>query len=104
VAPVISAHSSKASVAHNVAFNIYGTVKPASSGQKVTLQRQAGKKWVNAGSATIKKQKLPNGTTTVGFAFTVKQRSKGTYHYRVSKAATTTLVAGTSNVLTVHIT
>ena len=87
-----------------MAFNIYGTVKPASSGQKVTLQRQAGTSWNNIGTATIKNQKLPNGKTTVGFVFTVKQSSKGTFKYRVSKGATATLLAGLSNTLTVKVT
>lgn len=104
VKPVISAHSTKTTVAHNVAFKIYGTVKPASAGQSVTLQRQVGSSWTNVSTATIKNQKLPNGTTTVGFVFTTKQGSAGTYNYRVSKAATATLVTGTSSVLTVHVT
>jgi hypothetical protein len=104
VKQVVSAHSTKSSVAHNVAFKIYGTVKPASAGQQITLQRKAGTAWNNVTSVTIKNQQLPNGTTTVGFVFTVKQGSAGTYNYRVSKAATARLLAGTSSTLTVHVT
>ena len=104
VRPVISSHSTNSTVAHNVAFQIYGTVKPASAGQTVHLQRQAGTAWNTISTATIKSQKLPNGSTAVGFVFTVKQSSAGTYKNRVSKGATTTLVAGTSSTMTVHVT
>jgi hypothetical protein len=104
VRQVIHASSSRGTVPHNVTFKIYGTVSPASSGQKVTLQRQAGTKWNSIGTATIKKQRMPNGKTLVGFLFSVKQASKGTYKYRVTKGATSTLLAGTSNTLTVKVT
>jgi 5-hydroxyisourate hydrolase-like protein (transthyretin family) len=104
VRQVVKASSTKSSVPHNVTFKIYGTVNPPSSGQKVTLQRQAGTKWNSIATVTIKKQTLPNGKTVVGFVFSVKQSTKGTFKYRVSKAATSTLLAGTSNTLTVKVT
>lgn len=104
VKQVVSAHSTKSTVAHGVAFKIYGTVKPASGGQTVTLQRKVGTSWNSIASATIKKQPLPNGTTTVGFVFTAKQGTAGTYNYRVRKAATATLLAGVSATLTVKVT
>jgi hypothetical protein len=104
VAPVISAHSTKSSVQHGTTFKIYGTVKPSSSGQKINLQRLSGTTWKTIGTVTIKKQKLPNGTTTVGFVFTVKPSTKGTFKYRVHKAATSTLVAANSSTLTVKVT
>lgn len=104
VKQVVSAHSTKSSVKHGVAVKIYGTVKPASAGKTVTLQRRAGTHWKAIGTATIKKQKLPNSTTTVGFVFTVRQAAKGTFHYRVAKAATASLLAGTSSALTVRVT
>ena len=81
-----------------------GTVKPASSGLKVNLQRQSGTSWNTIDTATIKKQKLPNGDTSVGFVFTVKPASKGTFKYRVHKVATSTLEAANSATLTLKVT
>ncbi len=104
VAQVVSAHSTKSRVARHVAFKIWGTVKPASSRQAVQLQRLFGRTWRKIASAKIKRQKLPNGSRTVGFVFTVKQRTKGTYKYRVYKPATSTLVKGYSRTLTVKVT
>jgi hypothetical protein len=104
VKQTVAAHSTKSSVRHGVAFKIYGTVQPASSGRQVSLQRQAGTRWNSIGTATIKNQKLPDGSTAVGFLFTVKQATKGTFKYRVSKAATATLLAGVSTTLTVKVT
>jgi hypothetical protein len=104
VRQTISAHSTKTSVPHNVTWKIYGTVKPASSGQHISLQRLSGTTWSTILTVTIKSQKLPNGTTTVGFVFSVKQGTKGTFKYRAYKAATSTLVAGTSSTLTVKVT
>ena len=104
VAPVVSAHSTKSSVQHGTAFKIWGTVNPPSSGQKLNLQRLSGTTWKTIATVTIEKQKLPNGTTTVGYVFTVKPSTKGTFKYRVHKAATSTLVAANSSTLTVKVT
>ena len=104
VRQTISAHSTKTSVPHNVTWKIYGTVQPASSGQHISLQRLSGTTWHTISTATITNQKLPNGSTTVGFVFSVKQGTKGTFKYRAYKAATSTLVAGTSSTLTVKVT
>lgn len=59
VRPVISAHSTKATVPHGVAFKIYGTVNPASAGQTVHLQRQAGTAWNTIATVTIKRARTP---------------------------------------------
>jgi hypothetical protein len=104
VKQVVSAHSTKSTVAHGVTFKIWGTVKPASSGKTVTLQRLSGTTWKSISSVTIKKQKLPNGVTTSGFVFSVKQSTKGTFKYRVYRPATSTLLAGYSSTLTVKVT
>jgi hypothetical protein len=104
VKQVVSAHSTRSTVTHGVAFKIYGTVKPASSGKTVTLQRLVGTTWNSVTSVTIKSQKLPNGVTTVGFVFTLRVSTVGTFKYRVYKPATTTLLAGYSSTLTVKVT
>jgi 5-hydroxyisourate hydrolase-like protein (transthyretin family) len=104
VAQVVAIHSTKTTIAHGVAFKIWGTVNPPSSGQKVTLQHLVGTAWKNVGTATQTKQKLPNGQTTVGYVLTVKESAKGTYKFRVEKAATATLAKGDSPIVTVKVT
>jgi hypothetical protein len=47
---------------------------------------------------------MPNGSTTTGYVFAVKESAKGTYKFRVQKAATSTLAAGTSPTVTVKVT
>jgi 5-hydroxyisourate hydrolase-like protein (transthyretin family) len=104
VAQVVSAHSTKSTIKHGLAFNIWGTVNPPSSGQKVTLQDLVGKVWKNLATVTIKKQRLPNGANTVSFNFVVRIARASIVKYRVFKPATSTLVAGYSGTLTVRAT
>jgi hypothetical protein len=70
----------------------------------VILQHLVGRTWRNGPAATIKRQKLPNGVTTIGYVFSIKPAAKGTYRYRVEKAGTTTLAAGFSATATVRAT
>jgi 5-hydroxyisourate hydrolase-like protein (transthyretin family) len=104
VTQVVSAHSTKSTIKHRIAFKIWGTVNPPSSGQKVTLQDLVGKLWKNIATVTIKKQKLPNGATTVGFVFTLNIAKASIVKYRVYRPATSTLLAGYSGTLTVKAT
>ncbi len=100
VRQVVAAHVTPTSIKHGKSVKVYGTVSPASSGQKVTLQRLMGKAWKTVTSVAIKRQKLPTGKTATGFVFTAKLAAKGTYSFRVYKRATSTLLAGYSS--TVH--
>ena len=68
------------------------------------LQKLVGRSWKWQATATIKRQKLPNGRTGTGYIFSVKLATKGTFRYRVTKAATSTLAAGTSPTVTVKAT
>lgn len=104
VAQVVSIKATKTSVRHGTTVKIYGTVQPAGSGQKVTLQRLIGTRWKSVASATLKKQRLPSGATTVGYVFAVKTPTKGSFKYRVSKAATATLAQGVSATVTLKVT
>jgi hypothetical protein len=97
VSQVVAAAASPTKVRPGKTTKIYGWVSPSSSGQKVTLQRLYGKSWETVGTATVKKQKLPNGQTRVGYVFSQKLTSKATYNYRVYKPATPTLLAGYSS-------
>jgi hypothetical protein len=91
----VSIARTPAKVKAGKSIKIYGAVTPAGSG-KISLQSDVKGKWRAAGTATIKRQKLPNGKKAVGYVFTVKLAKKGTYTYRVVKAATSTLLAGVS--------
>jgi hypothetical protein len=59
---------------------------------------------VNKATATIKKQKLPDGTTADGFVFSLTLHTKGTFVLRVTRAATAANTAGSSKHLTLHVT
>jgi hypothetical protein len=92
-----------AKVTHGKAFTIWGTVSPGTSGQKVELQRKVGTSYRNVVGATLKRQKLPNGATKLGYVFKLTLKTKGSYSYRVTRAATSTLSAGTSAGKTVRV-
>jgi len=98
---VVAVHASAASITHGKSVKIYGTVLPVGTGQKVSVQELVGKTWKTVGTATIKRQKLPNGKTATGYVVTVKLPKKATYHLRATKAATSTLGAGISATVTV---
>lgn len=104
VRQVVLIHTTKTTVVHGIAFKIYGTVKPSGSGQKVYLQRLYGTTWKTIGYVYLKKQKLPNGVTTVGYIFSTKATTKGTFKFRVMKPATSTLAKGTSATVGIKIT
>jgi len=101
---VITVHTSASTVAHGHSVKIYGTVSPSGSGEHVSLQRYVGGAWKTLSTVTLKSQKLPSGTSTVGFVFGQTPATAGTYKYRVTKASTSTLAAGTSVTLTIKAT
>ncbi|MGN6609595.1 MAG: fibronectin type III domain-containing protein [Jatrophihabitans sp.] len=103
VAQTVSIAAKPASVRHGGTLKIYGVVTPAGGGS-VSLQRLFGTTWKTVATATLKRQKLPNGVTTVGYVVAVKLPTKGSYRYRVTRAKTATLAAGTSAVVTVKAT
>ncbi len=103
VSQVVSVAHSPASVKHGQSVDIYGTVKPASSGQVVDLQQFVAGKWKTLGNtAPIHRQKLPKGGKTVGYIIVVKLAAKGSYKFRVQKPATSKLAVGYSPATTVQ--
>ena len=98
VAQAVAAALNHAHVAPGAPVKVYGSVKPAGAGQKVWLQRLLGGHWTNLTSATLRNQRLPNGTTKVGFVFT-RSFAAGTVRLRVMKPATSSLAQGLSNTL-----
>jgi hypothetical protein len=101
----VSARANHGSIRHGTSVSIYGTVVPSGSGQRVYLQQLVKTTWRTLGtSATIKRQRLPNGTTTTGFVLTIKLNTRATDRFRVYKPATSTLRAGYSGSVSVKVT
>lgn len=104
VSQPVSIKATKTTVKHGSTVKIYGTVKPAGAGQQVSLQRLVRSTWKTVATATLKKQRLPNGKTVVGYVFAVTPKAAGTLKYRVTKAATATLAKGVSATVTLTVT
>jgi hypothetical protein len=101
---VVNLSAKATTVVHGHSVTLYGTVKPVSLGQTVTLQRLVGTTWTNTLTTKLKVQTLPNGVAAIGYVFTRAQPAAGTFRYRVVKAGAATLAAGTSAVVTVKVT
>ena len=104
VAEVVSARSTAARVRHGTAVTIYGVVKPASLGQTVSLQRLVGTTWKTIATITIKRQRLPNGVTTTGYAVRTTPTTRATARYRTYKRGTATLTGAHSGTVTIAVT
>jgi hypothetical protein len=104
VAQVVHAALSASHVKAHKRARIYGTVSPSETGKSVALQELLKGKWKTLTTATIKRQKLPNGKKTVGFLLSVKPVKKGTETLRVSRSATSANVAGVSQRLKLKVT
>lgn len=104
VAQVVTIATTRSSVPHGSPVKIYGYTNPASGGQKVYLQRKAGTNWKTLTSTTLAKQRLPNGSTRIGYVFTRRIATIGQYTFRVLKPNTTTLAAGLSKAIAIKIT
>jgi hypothetical protein len=100
VSQVVNAARTPATVKHGDQVKIYGTVSPTGHGT-VTVQELVGHKWKSLGTATIKKQTLPNHRKQTGFVFATRPANKGHYSYRVYRPATSTIGAGYSATLKV---
>jgi hypothetical protein len=96
VAPVVAAKLTSSTVRHGSAVELWGTVKPGAAGQAVVLQIKTSKGWVKFASSKLAKQRMPNGTRTLGFVFSIVRKQAGTYSFRVVRAATSSLTTGTS--------
>jgi fibronectin type III domain protein/Big-like domain-containing protein len=103
VAKVVTAAAKATRPKKGVKFSVYGTVAPALSKLKVSLQQKVGSKWKTIATAKTASQKLPTGKKKVGFVFTLKEKKKGKFSFRVVAAATSTLAAGTSKTVVVHV-
>jgi DNA-binding beta-propeller fold protein YncE len=97
VAYAVTAALKSGKVKHAKPATLYGTVSPATAGDKVRLQQLVKGKWKTVlKPATVKRQKLPNGRTALGFVFTIAKAAKATYVYRVERPASATNTAGRS--------
>jgi Bacterial Ig domain len=97
VAQVVTAAFSPTKIKHGKSGKLFGTVSPTETGQKVTVQMLVKGKWKSTSfKATIKTQKLPSGKKASGYVIVIKEKKKGTYTFRVSRAATSSNAAGVS--------
>lgn len=103
VAQVVTIATTATKIRHGRSFTIYGYAKPPGAGQRVVLQMKVGTRWKALTSVVLKRQRLPNGSTRVGYRFARKISRVGSYRFRVSKAATTSLAAGVSRTITVRV-
>jgi hypothetical protein len=105
VAPTLKLKAADKSVPAGQRIVLFGTATPEGSGQQVRLERMKNNTWVSAGTATMKKQKLPGGKKKkVGFVFSIKARATGKVTYRVVEPAAGGLAEGVSKSLTVKVT
>ena len=79
---------------------VWGTTTPMTSGLTVTVQKKSPSgAWKAVCSTKTKKQKLPNGKTSVGFSCGYNPTGKGTFSLRAHAAGTATDAAANSAVL-----
>jgi hypothetical protein len=88
VRPVVSANLSRTSFALGGSVTLSGGVAPGHAGHRVYLQRLVNGSWVTVTSRLL--------STASTYAFAIKPSSRGTYYYRVYKAADTDHLAAVS--------
>lgn len=67
---------------------LWGSVKPTDAGATVVLQHLVSRTWKSTTTKVkIVKQKMPNGTTIVGFKLPIKATAKGSFSYRADVLA-----------------
>ena len=86
----------RATVVHGKAVTFKVTLKPATKGRTVALQRWLNGKWTTVARATVDRYGR--------VSFTVKPPKKGTYTYRAACAASSTHNAATSTKKTIKAT
>lgn len=104
VAQVITAALDKSKIKHHKAVHVFGIVLPTAAGEKVVLQLDVKGKWKPVGSATTKKQNLPNGKKALGYSVSYKPGKKGKEQLRVVRAADATNLGATSKTLKLKVT
>ncbi|HWB68336.1 MAG TPA: fibronectin type III domain-containing protein, partial [Mycobacteriales bacterium] len=103
VAQKVTAHLTKHRAKAGSTVQIYGTVELNSEGERVRLQQRRHGRWVSTHvAATIRYQRLPDGSRTLGYILTVSEPKARHYVFRVRRPATANNAAGTSR--TLHLT
>ncbi|GAA2490254.1 S8 family serine peptidase [Terrabacter carboxydivorans] len=76
----VTSTASRTSLPLGGSFSLYGSVSPSHAGQRVYLQRYAGSgRWTTVTSTVL--------TSTSAYSFAIKPSARGTFTYRVYKAA-----------------
>lgn len=105
VAPIVSATGTATRVAKNASLKIFGTVTPSAAGNLVFLQHKVGAKWKTLSVFTkIRRQRLPNGHTALGYVIRVPTSATGKTKYRVLRSGSAKLASGQSKAVTVTVT
>ena len=81
---------------------VYGVAPPLAPGTVVTLQELRKGSWAKVGTARLAVQKLPDGTTRLGYVLSVKL-AKGRHRLRVVSPGTSANAAGTSPTATLKV-
>lgn len=94
--------ASPATIRKGKLSKIYGVVAPVAGGT-ATVQKKSGTRWIAVGHPAIKRQKLPNGLTRIGYVFAYRGAAKGRYTFRVWVPAVTGYAAVISPMTTVTV-
>jgi PKD domain-containing protein/Big-like domain-containing protein len=103
VAYVVTASLTKTHIGLGATTTLWGTVRPSSAGQRVTVQRKSGRHWLSVATVRLAKQRLPSGRRGVGFVYRYRGGHRGTVVLRVVRASTSTLAQGISSARTLRV-
>ncbi len=96
VTPSLTAQAASSAVGVKKQAVITGALSPAFAGQRVTLQRRSGSRWVDVSHQTV------GAASSSSVRFTTTSTSSGSTQYRLSAPATTSSKAAISNTVTVQ--
>jgi hypothetical protein len=96
VVQLVSVRATASSVPRGTIVKFYGAATPVVTNQVVYLQRLVGSTWTTAATGKQIRQRMPNGTTSTGYLFSLKFATAGSFTYRAYKPAVTGLAAGSS--------
>lgn len=91
----VTAHVTPRSLIVGTKLSVYGAVSPSAAGQRVSLQRQSGSRWVTLATAGLNSKSK--------YAFSYRITTPGTNRLRVYKAAGSSRSAGASSITSVNV-
>lgn len=103
VTPIVSAHATRLAPRAGTRDAVWGAVSPRSAGQYVAVQRYSGGTWHTIGNALLTRQRLPDGSTRVGYLWRFTPQRPGTWRLRVVRRAQAGLATGVSRTVTIQV-